>query len=64
MSVEQELLTRSESKCELCGSSTDLSVHKVAPSDGTVSHPIMVGGTCKTHIGGLSFHFIAFLLMR
>jgi protein PhnA len=50
MSVEQELLTRSGSKCELCGSSADLSVYEVAPSDGTASQSIMVCGTCKTQI--------------
>lgn len=50
MSVEQELLTRSGSKCELCGSTTDLSVMEVAPSDGTAAQSILVCGVCKTQI--------------
>jgi protein PhnA len=50
MSVEQELLTRSESKCELCGVSSDLSVLEVSPSDGTAEQSVMVCGVCKVQI--------------
>ncbi len=50
MSVEQELLTRSGSQCELCGSKEDLSVYEVAPSDGSAAQSILVCGTCKEQI--------------
>ena len=50
MNVERELLERSGSKCELCGSSDDLSVYEVAPSDGSAQQSIMVCGTCREQI--------------
>lgn len=34
MSIEKELNTRSESKCELCGSEDNLSVYTVSPKKG------------------------------
>lgn len=50
MSVEQELLERSGSVCELCGSDSNLSVYEVAPSDGSAQQSIMVCGTCREQI--------------
>lgn len=46
MSVEQELLTRSNSACELCTSSDDLSVYAVAPSD----EAIMICAKCREQV--------------
>ncbi|MDQ1244239.1 MAG: protein PhnA [Campylobacterota bacterium] len=50
MSVEKELIARSDSKCELCGSSDGLSVLEVAPSDGSAEQSIYVCVTCKEQI--------------
>lgn len=50
MTLEQELIERSGSVCELCGSSNELSVHKVAPSSGTANEALMVCGICKEQI--------------
>jgi len=46
MNTEQELLTRSGSQCELCGSSDDLSVYVVAPSD----EAIMICAKCREQV--------------
>jgi len=46
MSVEQELLTRSGSACELCGSTDDLSVYAVAPRDDA----IMICAKCREQV--------------
>lgn len=50
MSVEQELLARSGSQCELCASTSDLSVYEVSPSDGSAAQSILVCATCKEQI--------------
>ncbi|MDG6773110.1 PhnA domain-containing protein [Thiomicrorhabdus sp. ZW0627] len=50
MSIEQALLDRSGSKCELCGSEENLSTYEVAPSDGSVDQSIVVCQTCKEQI--------------
>lgn len=50
MRVEQELKSRSGSKCELCQSSEDLSVFEVAPSDGSAQQSIYICATCKEQI--------------
>jgi len=50
MSVEQELLERSSSACELCASTENLSVYEVSPSDGSAAQSIMVCNTCRTQI--------------
>lgn len=50
MSVEQTLMARSGSKCELCGADHDLSVFEVTPSDGSEDQAILVCGTCKSQI--------------
>ena len=51
MSTEQALLTRSESKCELCGASDDLSVYEVPPSsDGSEDQSVLTCATCHDQI--------------
>jgi protein PhnA len=50
MSVEQELIQRSGSKCELCGSEDGLSGMEVSPSDGTANQSILVCSVCKGQI--------------
>jgi protein PhnA len=50
MSVEQELKTRSGSKCELCGNSENLTVFAVTPSDETAEQSILVCDICKTQL--------------
>ena len=51
MSIEQELRTRAEDKCELCGATEGLMVFDVPPtSDGTVDQAVLLCGTCQTQI--------------
>jgi len=50
MSVEEELKTRSGSKCELCQSSENLSVFEVAPSDESAEQSVYICATCKEQI--------------
>ena len=51
MSTEQALLTRSESKCELCDASDDLSVYEVPPSsDGSEDQSVLTCATCRDQI--------------
>jgi len=51
MSIEKELETRSESKCELCAASDDLSVYAVPPvTDQTANTSVLLCETCKTQI--------------
>jgi len=47
MGIEQELLNRSESSCELCKSTTDLSVYEVSPSDGSAEQSVLLCSLCK-----------------
>lgn len=51
MSVEKELLTRSESKCEVCGATQDLKVYEVPPTtDATTDQCALVCHTCLEQI--------------
>lgn len=50
MSIEKELIARSSGKCELCGSSEDLSVFEIAPSDGSADKSIYLCATCKEQV--------------
>jgi len=50
MSTEQELLARSESKCELCGASENLAAYEVTPSDGSAAQSIMLCATCLEQV--------------
>lgn len=50
MTIEQSLLDRSGSKCELCGSEEQLSTYEVPPSDSSTDQTIVVCQTCKNQI--------------
>ncbi len=51
MSIEQALLERSESKCELCGATEGLKVYEIPPgSDGSVNQTILLCATCLDQI--------------
>jgi len=51
MSVEKELLKRSESKCELCSVTENLGVYEVPPeSNGTADQAVYVCQTCLSQI--------------
>ena len=51
MSIEKELQARSESKCELCTATENLSVYEVPPeSNGTAEKSIFICSTCKEQI--------------
>ncbi|SHK76604.1 phosphonoacetate hydrolase [Reichenbachiella agariperforans] len=51
MNIEQELLKRSESKCELCGATETLNVHIVSPKSGQdLSENAMICGSCLEQI--------------
>jgi protein PhnA len=50
MSVKDELMARSGGKCELCGSTEDLTVLEVSPSDGSAEKSILVCRTCREQI--------------
>ena len=47
MSLEKELFKRSNSKCELCGTLTDLKVYEVPPvSSGGLEGSLLACSTC------------------
>ena len=51
MSIEKELQTRSESKCELCTATENLTVYEIPPeSDGSAEKSILICQTCKEQI--------------
>ena len=51
MSLQQQLLTRSGNKCELCNTDTNLSVYEVPPTDNAnADNSIMVCKTCLDQI--------------
>ncbi|RLD18693.1 MAG: PhnA protein [Bacteroidetes bacterium] len=51
MSIEKELQARSEARCELCGSTTDLKIYEVQPSSkGNAEDSIFACTTCVTQI--------------
>jgi len=50
MKLEQELMNRSASTCELCGSNENLSGFEVTPFDDTINTDILVCGTCKEQL--------------
>ncbi|AXH13757.1 PhnA domain-containing protein [Malaciobacter mytili] len=50
MSILEQLMNRSESSCELCKSTENLSVFEVSPSDGSVDKSILVCSTCKEQL--------------
>lgn len=50
MSLEQELMQRSSSQCELCTSKDNLHLYAVPDSPAGVEHHILICETCKTQI--------------
>ena len=50
MSIEQELMNRANSQCELCGSTTDLVAYEVPYGDKSADQSILVCGTCNEQI--------------
>jgi len=50
MSIKKELEARSGGICELCGSSEELTVLEVSPSDGSAEQSILVCSTCRDQI--------------
>ena len=51
MSTEKELNIRSESKCELCGATENLTVYEVPPSsNGSAEQAVLICATCKEQI--------------
>jgi len=51
MSIEQTLKDRSESKCELCGADSNLSVYEIPPNyDGTAEQAVLLCDTCTDQI--------------
>ena len=51
MSIEKELQTRSESKCELCTATENLAVYEVPPeSTGSAEKSIFICSTCQEQI--------------
>lgn len=50
MSVKDDLMARSNGACELCGSTEDLQVYEVSPSDGSAEQSILVCSTCLEQI--------------
>ncbi|WP_321276535.1 PhnA domain-containing protein [Thiomicrorhabdus indica] len=54
MSVEQALIERSGHKCELCGSTENVQVLSVDPSDGTAEQSVFACETCRNQITEVS----------
>ena len=53
MSLEKDIEARSGAKCELCGSTNDLSIYAVPPvKEKTVNNCIEVCATCKEQLEG------------
>ncbi|MFD1008664.1 MULTISPECIES: PhnA domain-containing protein [Oceanisphaera] len=51
MSIEQQLLTRSEQRCELCTATEQLSVQAVAPySDDSAEHCVLLCAICQQEL--------------
>lgn len=50
MSLQKELLNRSESKCELCSSEDDLKAFDVAPKGGNLDDTILTCGKCNEQL--------------
>ncbi len=51
MKIEQELLIRSDSKCELCGAAEGLAVYEVPPeSNGSSDECILVCASCSEQV--------------
>lgn len=53
MSIKEALEKRSGGVCELCGSSEDLDVFEVSPSNGTVEQSILACSTCRSQLNDM-----------
>ena len=54
MDIEQTLITRSEGKCELCGDTTDLSVHDISGAEevNAKDRSALLCATCQQQLDG------------
>lgn len=54
MDIEQALITRSEGKCELCGSTTDLNIYDVSGAEevDAEQQSVLVCATCQQQLDG------------
>jgi protein PhnA len=50
MSIEQELINRANSQCELCTGTSDLTVYEVPYGDKSANQSILVCGTCHEQL--------------
>ncbi|BBB29675.1 PhnA domain-containing protein [Neptunomonas japonica] len=50
MTIEKELMQRSNSACELCSSTDNLSVFEVSPSNGSAEQAILTCEACNSQI--------------
>ena len=50
MSLQSELMTRANHKCELCGSTDTLSAYEVGPSNGTLDETVLLCATCTSQL--------------
>lgn len=50
MSIESQLLQRSDSQCELCSATQNLHVFAVAPSDGSSDQSVLICATCQDQL--------------
>lgn len=50
MSIESQLLQRSDSQCELCSATQNLHVFAVEPSDGSSDQSVMICATCQDQL--------------
>ena len=50
MSTEQALHARSGSTCELCGTTDQLTIYEVAPSDGSADQCVLLCATCRQQL--------------
>ena len=65
MSTEQDLLSRSDSKCELCSSTENLGVYEIPPdSDGSADQCILLCSTCQNQIDNHIVHAITLPTQR
>ena len=50
MSIKEDLLKRSNSKCELCTKEDELTIYEVSPSDGSIERSIIICSQCQNEI--------------
>lgn len=52
MALIDELRSRAEYKCELCGAASRLEAYEVAPSDGSADRCVLLCPTCRAQLAG------------